>query len=69
MAAERFEIINDRGGQGGVVLWILLVLILVLAGMIFAGGHDFGAHLQANKPLAAVSLVDQAPTALGAKHE
>ena len=63
MAIERYDFVDYRGGPKGGFFWIIVMLILALAGLTFAGARDFGTHLQAKKLAAAVISTGGATTA------
>jgi hypothetical protein len=54
MSTERYDFVDYRGGPRGGVFWVVVLLIVALAGLTFAGARDFGAHLQAKKLATAV---------------
>jgi hypothetical protein len=67
MSTERYDFVDYRGAPRGGVFWVVMQLILALAGMTFAGARDFGAHLQAKKLATAVISTGGAtpPTSAG----
>jgi hypothetical protein len=62
MSTERYDFVDYRGEPRGGVFWVIVLLIVALAGLTFAGARDFGAHLQAKKhAVAAISAGGATP--------